>query len=808
MRSYLSLIPISARVRRKQSRMTLLCIALSVFLVTAIFSMTEALIRMETANSVDVAGNWHIWLDGAQEDQAKQLADRPDVAAASWYSVLNLNERLEPTMDKDYFVQGARTALCGVEQPFVTEIMHYFSEGSQVAGADQAILTENARELLGVKVGDAITLNTPAGDYDFVISGFRITGDGKYVGFNGGEGTALLLKEDKVGVFMNIHTFRAILNANHETCGSRFYIRFDEGARLKKVIEEVKSQYGFADDAVNLNTILMAAKGISGNKYIKNVYPLAALLFMMILIAGVMMISSSMNSNVAQRMQFFGMLRCLGASRRQIIHFVRLEALNWCKIAVPIGAALGTMATWVLNAGIKYIIRGDLADISIFIVSPTGILCGAIIGVATVFFAAQSPAKKAAKASPAAAVSGSAGNVKNVKRAVSARFKRVEIALGVHYAVSAKKNLLLMTGSFAFSIILFLCFSVAIQFVNCLMPQKASSPDIDIMSADCSNSLDVSLYEAIGKVEGVAHVLGRRVCFDAAAEIPKAAGSGNLTAGNVDLMSYDDYQLDLLTKDDDLRKGSDVSKVYGDSRHALAIWDRDLPIETGDRVRVGGEELTIAGLLKYNPFTNSGGSDGKITVIVSNETFWRLTGIWDYAIIEAQFAGSSHAKAMAKEQIRKLAGAHEFRDRSGEDEAAKEFYAFIAFGYGFVAIIALIALLNIMNSISMSVSSRIGQYGAMRAVGMSAGQLTRMIAAEAFTYAACGFFTGCAVGLALSKYMYDHMITAHFYYFTWEPPVGQIFLVFAFVFLTAVAAVRAPARRIREMAVTDVINEL
>ena len=41
MRSYLSLIPISAKVHRRQNRMTLLCIIFAVFMVTAIFSMAE-----------------------------------------------------------------------------------------------------------------------------------------------------------------------------------------------------------------------------------------------------------------------------------------------------------------------------------------------------------------------------------------------------------------------------------------------------------------------------------------------------------------------------------------------------------------------------------------------------------------------------------------------------------------------------------------------------------------------------------------------------------------------------------------------
>ena len=53
MKSYLSLIPISAKVRRRQNRMTILCIVLAVFLVTAVFSMADMAIRMETSNQLN-----------------------------------------------------------------------------------------------------------------------------------------------------------------------------------------------------------------------------------------------------------------------------------------------------------------------------------------------------------------------------------------------------------------------------------------------------------------------------------------------------------------------------------------------------------------------------------------------------------------------------------------------------------------------------------------------------------------------------------------------------------------------------------
>ena len=60
--SYLSLIPLSARVRRRENRMTVLCILIAVLLVTAIFSMANMGIRMETARVIESHGHWHAML--------------------------------------------------------------------------------------------------------------------------------------------------------------------------------------------------------------------------------------------------------------------------------------------------------------------------------------------------------------------------------------------------------------------------------------------------------------------------------------------------------------------------------------------------------------------------------------------------------------------------------------------------------------------------------------------------------------------------------------------------------------------------
>ncbi len=71
------------------------------------------------------------------------------------------------------------------------------------------------------------------------------------------------------------------------------------------------------------------------------------------------MVSGCMNSNVAQRTKFFwydALHR--GASQQQILRFVRFEALNWCKTAIPIGCVLGTVICWMLCAILRFFCKG------------------------------------------------------------------------------------------------------------------------------------------------------------------------------------------------------------------------------------------------------------------------------------------------------------------------------------------------------------------------------------------------------------------------------------------------------------------
>ena len=775
MKSYLSLIPISAKVHRRQSRMTRICIILAVFLVTSIFSLLEMWTNGQTMAMRSNHGDWHIILQNMSEDEAKQIIDSSDVAYSSWYDDINVNA------DQGYYINGKNAVLYGIEETYVTDIMKYPLEGSYPQNEKEVALSADAKELFNVQIGDNITLNTPAGDFNYTISGF----------YEDDEDFNDII--DGTCMYMCRATFDEVRSLNGLESMSRFYVRFKNENGLKKTIANIKEQYSLTSENVSENTPVLSLLGASTNESINALYPLAVACFVIILIAGIFMISSCMNSNVAQRTKFFGMMRCIGASKQQIVRFVRLEALNWCKTAIPIGCALGTVTCWVSCAVLKFIVKGEWVDMPLFSVSINGILCGAAVGIITVFIAAQSPAKQASKVSPVAAISGNTGVSGKIVHAANTKFLKVETSLGIHHATGAKKNLILMTGSFALTIMLFLTFSACLDIVHKLLPSVSDfTPDITIASQDDSNSIDPSLAEEISEIPGIESVFGMMYSIECPAEI-----NGN--AETVDLYSYGDTMMDSFKKS---VISGDMSKIYGNSKYVLSVYSEYTTLNVGDKVKIGDEELEIGCVVSEGV----GSVSGSAVVVCSEETYTRLTGEQDYAMVGVVL--EKDVSEMAVNKIYDLAEGNIIADsREKNSEVSGSYWVFRIAAYSFLAIISLITILNIMNSVSMGVSARIKQYGVMRAVGMGSRQVTKMIAAEAATYSICGTVAGFVLGLLLHHLIYVKVVITHFGGI-WKIPFTSIAIILLLVIFSCVISVYAPAKRIRNMAITETINEL
>ena len=776
MKSYLSLVPISAKVRKRQNQMTILCIIISVLLVTTIFSVADMGIRAEIVYMQKRHGSWHIKLENISQDTVGEIGRRFDITAIGWSEVFNLDA------DQSYYVNEKKAALYGTDKTYLTCLANGIEEGAYPQGDDEVVLSSNAKLALNVQLGDNVTLYTPAGNVDFIVSGFG-SDDKKYFQ----EQTYL------IAVYMTPSAFAEIMEKNNLATNPVCYVQFQNAREASKGISEIQKQYHPAENSISENTAVMGISGQSSNASVNGIYELAAVLFVLVLLAGVLMISGSMNSNVAQRTKIFGMLRCIGASRQQIIRFVRLEALNWCKTAVPIGLISGTVISWGVCALLRYGIGGEFAATPVFAVSPVGIICGAVVGVMTVLFAAGSPAKRASKVSPIAAVSGNMTSAAIRHHASKLHLGNVERTLGVHHAISSKRSWLLMTGSFSLSIILLLCLPVGLDFAHELLPSLQSwNPDITLSGYANALILEQDLFDRIGAISGVENIWATSYMNN----IP--AASSNEEIDHVNLISYSDS---LLNSFKDSMVQGDIEAVYGKSNQVMTISNKDNPLKVGDVIEIAGKEVEITGSV------SSGVWPGEYSVICSQETFEWLTGEQNYCLIGIQL--KDNAADTAIQRINSMIGNDViFRDARRQNQSdARTYLAAQVVLYSFLAIIAMITIFNIINSISMSVTARTKQYGAMRAVGMDWKQLTRMISAEAFTYAVSGLIVGCGIGIPINRFLHERLLTRYFGT-PWSLPIVLIAVIILFDFISVLIAVRVPAKRICNMPITAAINEL
>ena len=784
MKRYLDLVPISVKIHRKQSRMSIFCIVLAVFLVTTIFGMADMFVRSQILQTQQEYGNWHIAIKNISNEEASIIASRPDVKVFSPYGVLNYRG------DLGYTLGGKNVAICGCGESYITEIWAgQLEDGVFPQASNEALVTENVKQIMGVAIGDSIAVETPDGDkLNFTISGFI-------------NNTDSIMSGDSYGIILNTEDYCAIYpnvsDGEPNDYGIMFFAQFANTRNIQEKIANLKEQCSLSDEQVSSNNSLLGLLGQSRNPFLMSVYAAVAILFVLVLLAGIMMITSSLNSNVAQRTEFFGLMRCIGATPKQIMRLIRKEALLWCRLAIPIGIFSGVVVIWVLCAVLRFLGPEYFEAMPTFGLSIPSILAGIVVGLLTVLLAAYSPAKKAAKVSPLAAVSGNANTLKPARNAANTKLFKIDTALGIHHAKASRKNLLLMTSSFALSIILFLSFSVTVEFMqHTLTPLHPWTADLSIISPDNSCAIDKTFLEDLKENSIVDLVYGRMFAY----EVPSVT---NGIEKKVDLISYEQHQFDWAK--DYLLEGS-LESAQNDVGTGLIVYEQQNTIQIGETVtlNISGQkkEIQIVGTLSDCPFYSAAGVG---TIICSEDTFKQITGESKYTIIDVQLTKeATDEDVYAIHQM--VDSTFTFSDeRMGNSSTMGTYYCFWLFVYGFLVLIALITVFNIINSIAMSVSSRSKQYGAFRAIGLSTGQLRKMIVAEAFTYTIIGGIVGTILGLLSNKVLFE-MLISYKWGDTWTIPLKELGIILLIVVLSAIVAVYGPIKRIHNMPIVDTIS--
>lgn len=769
MKSYLDLVAESAKVHKKKNRLTVICIALSVMLITAIFSMADISLKSQREETIRRYGNWHAIYTGISDNIAGEISNRADVKVASWFG-----------MADDTTYQGKELVVQGSSEELAEQMNMVVTAGSYPGTAQEALLDRHGLEQYGLAIGDTIDVIFAGGQ----ARSYTITGTyGDYSTLKGSDAHGLQLATEGL---------RALPDDLYR---EYYYVQFGNGVNINGALADIQARHGLSEEQVSTNIMLLGLMGQSNDTTMLEVYLTAGILFILVAMAGTFMIAGSFNMSILERTHFFGLLRCLGATKKQVRRYIRREGLLYCMKAIPVGLLAGCMVQWAAMLVLNELNSQYLPTMPSYQISWLGLAAGVVIGCSVVMIASGSPARQAARVSPQAAITGNITQANNqaVNKASNTRLFHVDTAMGLNHAFSNRKSMVLIAGSFATSIVLFLCFSIMITFMNhALSPLKPYTPDLSIEGAREDILLEPALLEKIKVLSGIDEVYGRMYLADIPAYTEQ-------TANSVTLISYDAPQFKWAERV--LIAGSIESTQNGGVLiyHGYA---QENSRQIGDSITLMidgyAHEVKVGGVLSDVPVDTG---QGEWIVICSESTFTALTGITDYKVIDMQ-VGSD-----VSEQVRNLITAEMklFDLQQHNNEVRTGYYAMAVFVYGFLIIIAFVALINIINTVNASVSSRMNNYGVMRAVGMSGKQLRKIITAEAAAYAVTGCVVGSVLGILLHRFFFNMLVTSN-WGVIWQPPLVVLAVVILAALLTTFVAVITPARKIEKMSIVNVVN--
>ena len=132
------------------------------------FGMADMFVRSQIIKTQAETGNWHIALRNISDEDAAIIAARSDIEAVVAYDVLNFRG------DQGYTLNGTETLICGSDEGLFTQILSdIIAEGNFPQNDNEAMVSVNAKEMIGLSIGDQIAVNLPDGtELAFTISGF------------------------------------------------------------------------------------------------------------------------------------------------------------------------------------------------------------------------------------------------------------------------------------------------------------------------------------------------------------------------------------------------------------------------------------------------------------------------------------------------------------------------------------------------------------------------------------------------------------------------------------------------------------
>ena len=794
---------------RGRNLVAVLAILLTTMMFTTLFTLSQSMSQNLIEMTFRQTGyNAEASMRGLSEEQADLIANHPDVEELGRSIVLGLAENRE--------LSGRSVEIRWANDPYAQHSYALPTTGHLPQAADEIALDTLTLDRLGIphELGAPVTLewrkDSSDPDAETIRADFTLCGfwEGNQSSYSSMAWVSRVYADKMTG---------GVLSTDPNQIFGLYMVQVNlySDQNIEETMERVLADTGLSELEYSINLAYSPEMGAVAVQENLPMYLGMGLVF----IAGYLIIYNIFQISVTADVQFYGKLKTLGTTTRQLKKLIYNQANRLCIVGIPVGLILG----WLLGTVLVPVLMGSMEGTAVVSASPMIFIGSALFAWATVLISCLRPARLAGKISPIEALRMSdadSGSKKKVKRH---RGSASLSSMAWDNLWRNKKRTVTVICSLTLGLVLlsgFYAKNAAFDMEKYLADLTIADFTLsDSSSEDYLNGYDphgttltgelVSAAESQQGLEAVGHQYSAQIDWQmdeatlqnvaafyteerladwksydpaGAQALRDALSSGRASAT---LYGLDGIPLDTITQQQYLMEGSFDAAAFASGDYILAVGPSVEPGESypvlptspvGSVVELNGRSYTVMAIVyPLNPVTQLApqqGENGKfaLSFILPTAAFREQ---WPDHTLRQLFLNTddSHIESMQAFLDEYMASTNPGLPVTSRQTMAEQYQtqtrSSAVMGNAVSVVIALVGVLNFINSMVTAIVSRRREFAVMQSVGMTKKQLCRMLVNEGLYYAGLTLLfsyliSAFAVGVVVRAMVEDGFTTFRF----------------------------------------------
>ncbi|HBG1535378.1 TPA: FtsX-like permease family protein [Clostridioides difficile] len=713
-----------AKSNLKQNKSKSILIIITIILSTLMLSSIGIYIvdagAYQKENTIKYSGNYQGILANVDEKQADILSNHADVELTGEMNGVGV-EKLE---------DDSNISLAYMNENALKLNSFELIKGKLPTKENEIVLDSGALKALGYKnkdLGEKIKIsyndykNDKKIEKEFVISGILKTSEiseaGKYY----------------YAIISELY-MRNTRDMSQEDFN--IYVKFNDKSNLS--IEQAKEKLDKIANDIGLDTINTAVN----ENYINALKPDMETIMgggfvgLVIVLSSILVIYNIFYISIVTKVQEFGKLRAIGATKKQIKNIVFKEGFILAGIAIPIGIILGYV--------LANIIIKSFMDIDVKSSRLPVILSVVVISFISVVLSLLKPMKVASKVSIVDAVRYTGNKISNKSKRKG--YKNINLKRLSHANLERNKKRTYMTlASLILSGTIFITVSTALESFDAEKMAREHFPyDIEVrlsgyeMNSDknpknnlnilqMDNPLSKDFFNQIKNMEGIKRIESARSVKIGMEDYDVEFKYDLLQSINEnDVKSLNKNLIDGKINLERLQTGDEIVITHVDTA-------KEMGVKAGDKIRLTlyDGDKKIKKEFKVQAIAMGVPSFGIGKDFIDRTLKYDSTSSLGIYTEEGKYQE-------IKDSIKKIAKNNGFLETDFIDSRIESNKAVISFikimGYTLTGIIGVIGFMNLVNTMITSIVTRKKELGMLQAIGLTNKQLVKMLNSEAMYY--------------------------------------------------------------------------